>query len=169
MASLGFIDPPLKSCVPPWYERSPLIYLVGILAIFQTTISNIFVGPPNTCTALKQFNLLSPNTLFWSNFIYYPLTNWFEAIRLGWIKTCARWLWDNFDWHWETETWVIVNVITCNTPRTLEFKSCPAFPLWIINWSLSDRQTARQERQADKKTSMLVVVTHLKRLIFNIN
>ena len=33
---------------------------------------NICVGPCNTFVALKQFNLLRPNTLFWSNFIYYP-------------------------------------------------------------------------------------------------
>ena len=41
----------------------PLIYLVGLLAILDPHI-NICVGPPNTCIALKQFNLLPPNTLF---------------------------------------------------------------------------------------------------------
>ena len=51
---------------------------------------NICVGPPNTCIALKEFNLLAPNTLFSSNFIYYPLTNWFEATTLGWIKACVK-------------------------------------------------------------------------------
>ena len=40
----------------------PLIYLVGPLAISDPHI-NICVGPPNTCIALKQFNLLPPNTL----------------------------------------------------------------------------------------------------------
>ena len=39
----------------------PLIYLVGPLAISDPRI-NICVGPPNTCVALKQFNLLPPNT-----------------------------------------------------------------------------------------------------------
>ena len=71
--------------VPPWYQSSwsPLIYLVGLLAISDPHI-NICVGPPNTCIALKQFHLLLPNTLFWSNFIYYPQR--FEAKTLGWIK-----------------------------------------------------------------------------------
>ena len=32
-----------------------------------------------------------------------------------------------------------------------------------------DWQTSRQERQADQKASMLVVVTHLKHVIYNIN
>ena len=40
---------------------------------------NICVRSPNTCVALKQFNLLPPSTLFRSNFIYYPLTHHFEA------------------------------------------------------------------------------------------
>ena len=40
----------------------PLIYLVGHLAISDPHI-NICVRPPNTCVALKQFNLLPPNTL----------------------------------------------------------------------------------------------------------
>ena len=44
----------------------PLIYLVGLLAIWDPHI-NICVGPPNTCVALKQFHLL-------------PLTHCFEAI-----------------------------------------------------------------------------------------
>ena len=39
----------------------PLIYLVGPLAILDPHI-NICVRPPNTCVALKQFNLLPPNT-----------------------------------------------------------------------------------------------------------
>ena len=42
---------------------SPLIYLVELFAISDLHI-NICVGPPNTCVALKQFNLLPPNTLF---------------------------------------------------------------------------------------------------------
>ena len=44
----------------------PLIYLVGPLAISDPHI-NVCVRPPNTCVALKQFNLLS-------------LTHCFEAI-----------------------------------------------------------------------------------------
>ena len=55
MASLGFIAPPLNF-------GPPLIYLVGALAISDPHI-NICVGPTNTSVALKQFNLLSPNTL----------------------------------------------------------------------------------------------------------
>ena len=93
---------------PPYNFRSPLdtkvpglswIYLVGLLAILDPYI-NICVGPPNTCIALKQFYLLPPNTLYWSNFIYYHLTHQFEAITLGSIKTCVKWFWDNFDWDW---------------------------------------------------------------------
>ena len=57
MASLGFIGPPLI----PKHPGPPLIYLVGLLPISDPHI-NICVGPPNTCTALKQFNLLPPNT-----------------------------------------------------------------------------------------------------------
>ena len=49
MASLGFTGP-------------PLISLVGPLAISDPYI-NICVGLTNTCIALKQFNLLPPNTL----------------------------------------------------------------------------------------------------------
>ena len=59
MASLGFIAPPpldTKAPVPP------LIYLVGPLAFLDAHI-NICVGSPKTCVALKQFNLLPPNTL----------------------------------------------------------------------------------------------------------
>ena len=36
----------------------------------------------------------------------------------------------DFDWDWQTEIWVINKVITYSTPRILEFKSCPVFPLW---------------------------------------
>ena len=65
MASLGFIappPPPQKKLGPPLIPKlqSPLIliYLVGPLAISDPHI-NICVGcPPNTCVALKQFNLL---------------------------------------------------------------------------------------------------------------
>ena len=68
MASLA---PAPKMLGPPSKFRSlldtkapdpPLIYLVGLLAILDPHI-NICVGPPNTCVALKQFNLLPPNTL----------------------------------------------------------------------------------------------------------
>ena len=57
MASLGFIGPPLI----PKHPGPPLIYLVGLLPISDPHI-NICVGPPNTCIALKQLNLLPPNT-----------------------------------------------------------------------------------------------------------
>ena len=90
MASLGFIAPPLDTKAP----GPPLIYLVGLLAISDSHI-NICIRSPNTCVAFKQFNLLLHNTLFWSNFIYYPLTHQFEAITLGRIKTCVKWFWDN--------------------------------------------------------------------------
>ena len=67
MASLEFIaPPPPKMLGPPLDTKAPgpaLIYLVGPLAISDTHI-NICAGPPNTCVALKQFNLLPPNTLF---------------------------------------------------------------------------------------------------------
>ena len=83
MASLGFIDPPkIRSPRETKGPGSPLIYLVGPLAIYDPHI-NICVRPPNTYIALKQFHLLLPNTLFRSNFIYCPLTHWFEAITLG--------------------------------------------------------------------------------------
>ena len=63
MASLGFIGPlpkfrfPLDTKAP----GPPLIYQVGPLAILDPHI-NICVRPPNTCVALKKFNLLPPNT-----------------------------------------------------------------------------------------------------------
>ena len=158
MASLGFIALPLilKLLVPPF------IYLVKLLAISDPHI-NICVGPLNTCVALKQFNLLPPNTLFWSNFIYYPLTHQFEAITLGWIKNFGITL---------TETDRVLShsykVITYSTPRTPELRSCPVFPLWPES-SNEVWLTDREKRQADQKRNMLVVVTHLKRLVFNIN
>ena len=114
----------------------PKIYLVGPLAILDPHI-NICVGPPNTCVALKQFNLLPPNTLFWSNFIYYPLTHQFEAITLGWIKTCVKWFWDNFDWDWQTETWVIVN------PELLNSRVALYFPCDLNHPLKFDWQTGR--------------------------
>ena len=63
--------PPKKIYVPSKFRSPldtkspgpPLIYLVGFLAILDPNI-NVCVGPPNTCVALKQFNLLPPNTLF---------------------------------------------------------------------------------------------------------
>ena len=71
MTSLGFIAPPPKILAPPQFRSSldtkvpgpPLIYLGGLLAVSDPHI-NICVGPPNTCIALKQFNLLPSNTLF---------------------------------------------------------------------------------------------------------
>ena len=69
MVSLGFIGPP-KILGPPLNlgptldakaPGPPLIYLVGPLAISDPHF-NICVRPPNTCVALKQFNLLPPNT-----------------------------------------------------------------------------------------------------------
>ena len=70
MASMGFIGPPkilgpspkFRAPVDTKAPGPPLIYLVGLLAISDPHI-NICVGPPNTCVALKQFNLLPPNTL----------------------------------------------------------------------------------------------------------
>ena len=83
MASLGFIAPPQKkkfrSFVDTKAPGPPLIYPLGPLAILDPHI-NICVRPPNTCVALKQFHLLPPNTSVW---------------RLGWIKTCVKWFWDN--------------------------------------------------------------------------
>ena len=155
MVSLGFIASPQKKFRSPIDTKAPgppLIYLVGPLAISDPH-NNICVGPPKSCVALKQFNLLPPNTLLWGNFIYYPLTHQFEAITLGWIKACVKWFWDNFDWDWKTETWVINKVITYSTPRTLEFMSCLVSPLWpessIEVW-LSDRLTGETGRPKDK-------------------
>ena len=98
-----------------------LIYPVGPLSVLDPHI-DICVGPPTL--ALLWSNLICyPLTLLWRNFIYYPLTHQFQAITLGWIKTC-EWFWDS--WlrltNWDL---VIVQVITYSTPRTLEFKSCP--------------------------------------------
>ena len=63
MASLGFIGPPkiLGPPLIPKFQVPPLIYLVGTVAISDPH-NNICVRPPNTCVALKQFNLLHPNT-----------------------------------------------------------------------------------------------------------
>ena len=74
---------------PPWYQssRSPLNLSVRTFSYFGPTCQYM-CRTPYTCVALKQFNLLPPNILFSSNFIYYPLTHQFEAITLGWIKTC---------------------------------------------------------------------------------
>ena len=65
---IGVHSPPkiLGSPLDTKAPGPPLIYLVGPLAILDPHI-NICVGPPNTCVALKQFNLL-------------PLTHCFEAI-----------------------------------------------------------------------------------------
>ena len=87
---IGVHRPPFDTEAP----GTPLIYLVGPLAISDSHI-NICGRPLNTSIALKQFHLLPPNTLFWSNFIYYHLTHQFEAITVGWIKTCVKWFWDN--------------------------------------------------------------------------
>ena len=59
----GVHRPHPKILGSPLDTKAPLIYLVGFLAISDPHI-NICVGPPNTCDALKQFNLLAPNTLF---------------------------------------------------------------------------------------------------------
>ena len=60
---MGFIGPPkiLGPPLTPKLQVPPLIYLVGPLVISDPHI-NICTGPPNTCVALKQFNLLPPNT-----------------------------------------------------------------------------------------------------------
>ena len=66
MTSLGFIDPPPPKFRSPLDTKAPgppLIYLVRPSAISDPHI-NICVRPPNTCVALKQLNLLPPNTLF---------------------------------------------------------------------------------------------------------
>ena len=58
-------SPPPKILAPPLDIKAPappLIYLVGLSAIPDPHII-LCVGPPNTCVALKQFNLLPPNTL----------------------------------------------------------------------------------------------------------
>ena len=131
MASLRFIGLPqnFRSLLDTKALGPPLIYLIGPLSISDPHI-NICVGPPNSCNALKQFNLLPPNTMFWTNFIDSPLKHQFQAITLGWIKT---------------ETWVINKFITYSTPRTFEFKSCPVFPLWPES-SIKVWLTDRQER-----------------------
>ena len=65
LASFGFIAPPHKfrSSLDTKAPGPPLIYLVGPLAISDPHI-NICVRPPNTCVALKQFNLLPPYISF---------------------------------------------------------------------------------------------------------
>ena len=64
MISLGFIGPPkFRSPLDTKAPGPPLIYLVGPLVILDHHI-NICVRPSNTCVALKQFNLLPPNTMF---------------------------------------------------------------------------------------------------------
>ena len=63
MASLAFLAP-LKILGPlliPKLHVPP--YLVRPLAVSDPH-NNICAGPPNTCIALKKFNLLPPNTLF---------------------------------------------------------------------------------------------------------
>ena len=83
---IGVHSPPSNRS--PLYTKAPgppLIYLIETLAISDAHI-NVCVGSPNTFFALKQFNLLPPNTLFWNNFIYYPLKHQFEAITLGSVK-----------------------------------------------------------------------------------
>ena len=57
------MPPKFRSPLDTKAPGPPLIYLVGPLAISDPHI-NICVRPPNTCVALKQFNLLPPNTLF---------------------------------------------------------------------------------------------------------
>ena len=63
MASFGFIA--------PLNLGPPLIYLVRLLAITDPHI-NICVRPPNTCVALKQFNLLSPLHIVLKQFHLLP-------------------------------------------------------------------------------------------------
>ena len=70
MASLGFIGPlkilglPLNLDLQliPKLQVHPFIYVVGLLAILDPHVK-ICVGLPDTCIALKQFNLLPPHTL----------------------------------------------------------------------------------------------------------
>ena len=63
MASLGFIAPP-KFRFPLDTKAPGTPYLSGMTFSYFGPHINICVGPPNTCVALKQFNLLLPNTLF---------------------------------------------------------------------------------------------------------
>ena len=58
-----YVPPKFRSRLDTKSPGPPLIYLVGFLAILGPNI-NVCVGPPSTCVALKQFNLLPPNTLF---------------------------------------------------------------------------------------------------------
>ena len=109
--------------------------------------------------------------MLWSDLIYYslthyfeaisfitPLTHQFEAIKLVWIKTCVKWFWDKFDWDWQTETWVIVYYLGHTQNSWIQDLPCISFVNWIIHWSLTDRQ-------ADQKTSILVVVIHVLYII----
>ena len=88
--------PPPKLLCCPLNLGPPLIPKLQVplnlrpLAILDPHI-NICVRPRNTCVALKEFNLLPPNTSFWRNFIYYFLTHRFEAIALGWINIGVHW------------------------------------------------------------------------------
>ena len=57
------------------------------------------------------------------------------------------------DWDWQTETCIINKVITYSTPRTIEFKNCPVFPLWpesVVGVWLTDRQAGETGRPKDK-------------------
>ena len=59
-------------------------------------------------------------------------------------------------------------------PELLNSRVALYFPCDLNHpWSLTDRQADRRDKQtgekADKKTSMMVVVTHFKRLIYNIS
>ena len=138
--------------------------MVGLLAILDCYI-NICVGPPNTCVASKQFNLLPPNTYFWSNFIHYSLTHLFEAITLGLIQNFGITLTETDKLRLES----YLRLLLTARPELLNSRFALYFPCdlnhpWKFDW-----QTGRQDRQADQKTSMLLVVTNLKRLIYNIN
>ena len=58
------VHKPILKLGPPFDTKAPgapLIYLVGPLAISDPHI-NICLRPLNTYVALKQLNLLSPNT-----------------------------------------------------------------------------------------------------------
>ena len=89
----------------------------------------------------------------------------------GWGVGCTL---CNFDWDWKTESWVKQGYYLQQTPTSwIALRRVALYFPCDLNHPLKfDWQTGRQERQADQNTSMLVVVTHLKHLIYkstNIN
>ena len=62
-----------------------------------------------------------------------------------------------------------ISLLPTAHPELLNSRLAMYFPCDLNHPLTFDWQTGRQERQPDQKTSMLVVVTHLKHLICNIN